>query len=543
MQCKKLVLISVCLLLLLPGCSSDSKTKETPAKQRVAQVGGKIVYGSLYEPTTLNPFISDMVSTHEVASLIFSGLVFMNNQGSWQPDLATDVPSSQNGGVSGDGRVVTYHLRNNVRWHDGRSFSADDVIFTWRLIMNNKNNVISREGYDQISSIESPDKNTLVVRFREYYPPFLTLFPRVLPKHLLEGVDLAKAPFNRAPVGTGPFRFVEWRMAEEISLKANTDYHLGKPTLNEISYKIIPDSNLLLTQIKSGSVDIVGHLESALIDQARAIDVFTVVTNPTMIWEHIDLNLDNVKLKDVLVRQAISLAIDRQAIIGEAYRGAASATTSDQWTGSWAARSDLAVPARNLDLSKDLLTQAGWKLGGDGIYAKDGIRLSLSLVSTAGNKQRETAVRILTQQLRDAGIELTARFVDIPVLFGELLPGRRFESVLYAWYVGADPDNSALWNSCNIPSQSNAYKGKNYPGWRNAEVDRLLEQASRTSDIDTRRQLYYRLQELLQQDIPVIPLYFLSNIGVVKKTVLNYQPNASQSGNLWNAWQWALESK
>lgn len=517
--------------------------KEFPTKQRAAQVGGKIIYGSLYEPTTLNPLASNMVSTHEVASLIFSGLVFMNNQGSWQPDLVTDVPTLQNGGVSGDGRVVTYHLRNNVRWHDGKSFSADDVIFTWRLILNNKNNVLSREGYDQITSIEAPDKNTLVVRFREYYAPFLTLFPRILPKHLLEGADFAKGPFNRAPVGTGPFRFVKWRMAEEISLKANPDYHLGKPKLEEISYKIIPDSNLLLTQIKSGSVDIVGHLEPALIDQARAIDAFTVITNPTMIWEHIDLNLDNVRLKDVSVRLAISAAIDRQAIITEAYRGAATATAGDQWPGSWAARPDLAIPVRNLDLAKDLLNQAGWKLGGDGIYAKEGIRLSISMVSTGGNKQRETAVRIVTQQLREAGIELTARFVDIPVLFGELLPGRRFDSALYAWYVGADPDNGILWNSRNIPNQSNAYKGKNYPGWRNPEVDRLIDQASRTIDIDTRRQLYYRLQELLQQDMPVIPLYFHSNIGVVKKTVLNYQPNASPSGDLWNAWQWALEAK
>ncbi|KYZ77624.1 ABC transporter substrate-binding protein [Anaerosporomusa subterranea] len=537
------VILACVVLLLLTGCSTDNKTKETPAKQPVAQKGGKIVYGSLYEPATLNPLSSDMVSAHEVASLIFSGLVYMNDKGEWQPDLASDVPTLQNGGVSSDGRIVTYRLRNNVQWHDGKPFSAEDVIFTWRLIMNPRNNVISRDGYDQIASIEAPDKTTLVVRFREYYPSFLNLFSRILPKHLLEGADFAKAPFNRAPIGTGPFQFVEWRMAEEINLKANPNYHLGKPVLDTISYKIIPDINILLTQIKAGSVDIIGNLDPSLVEQARAIDAFHVVMNPTMVWEHIDLNLDNARLQDARVRQAISLAIDRQAIIAEAYRSAATAAAADQWPVSWAARSDLTPLARNVEAAKELLNQAGWRQGVDGIFAKDGVRLSLSLITTSNNKQRETATRLLSQQLREAGVELTPRFIEIPALFTDVLPGRRFESALYAWYLGPDPDNSSLWHSRNIPGPSNAYKGKNYSGWRNAEVDRLLDQAARTVEADSRKQIYYRIQELYAQEVPAIPLYFHSNIGIVKKTVLNYRPNASPAGNLWNAWQWAHAAK
>jgi peptide/nickel transport system substrate-binding protein len=259
-----------------------------------------------------------------------------------------------------------------------------------------------------------------------------------------------------------------------------------------------------------------------------------------MVWEHIDLNLDNAKLQDPRVRQAISFAIDRQAIIAEAYRTAAVAAAADQWPVSWAARSDLAPLVRNVEAAKELLNQAGWRQGADGIFAKDGLRLSLSLVTTSNNKQREAATRLLTQQLREAGVEVTPRFIEIPALFSDVLPGRRFESALYAWYVGPDPDNSGLWHSRNIPGPNNAYKGKNYPGWRNAEIDRLLDQATRTVDTESRKQIYYRVQELFAQETPAIPLYFQSNIGIVKKTVLNYRPNASPAGNLWNAWQWAL---
>lgn len=540
MERNRVILVLACVLIsLLAGCSSEQRSKDAPAKQLKAQAGGKIVYGSLYEPATLNPLSSDMVSAHEVSSLIFSSLVYMDDQGAWQPDLATVVPTLQNGGVSSDGKVVTYRLRNNVQWHDGKPFSASDVIFTWQLIMNPRNNIISRDGYDKISSIEAPDKNTLIIRFREHYPPFLALFSRILPKHLLEGADFAKTPFNRAPVGTGPFQFVEWRMAEEISLRANPNYHLGKPTIDSISYKIIPDINIMLTQIKAGVVDIVGSLDPSLIEQARAIDAFNVITNPTMIWEHLDMNLDNVKLKDPKVRQAISLAIDRQAIIAEAYRGAAAAAVSDQWPISWAARPDKSAAQRNLESAKELLAQAGWQKGGDGILAKDGVRLSLTMTTTSNNKPREIAARLLTQQLREAGIELLPRFVDIPAMFTDILPSRRFESALYAWYLGPDPDNSGLWHSRNIPGPSNAYKGKNYPGWRNPAADRLLDTGTQTIDTNSRREIYQQLQEITSQELPAIPLYFHSNIGIVKKTIMNYRPNASPSGNLWNAWQWA----
>lgn len=531
------------LLFLLSGCLSNQKMQENPVKQPIAQTGGEMVYGSLYEPVTLNPLLSDLSSTHEVASLIFSGLVYMDDQGIWQPDLVTEVPEMHNGGVSADGKVVTYRLRNNVQWHDGRPFTAEDVVFTWRLIMNPKHNVITREGYDRIASIEAVNSTTLVIRFRELYPPFLSLFSRILPKHLLEGVDVEKTAFNRSPIGTGPFQFIDWRMGETIRLKSNPLYHLGRPNLDAIVYKVIPDINMMLTQIKAGNVDIIGNLDHSLIEQARAIDDFNVVTNPTMVWEHIDFNLDNSLLQDVRVRQAISLAIDREAIIAEAYRSAAAVAVADQWPVSWAARKDLSPVTRDLGTAKELLKQAGWQQGPDGLFSKERTRLRLSLVTTAGNKQRESAMRLLTQQLRESGIELVPRFAEIPSLFTSILPRRNFDMALYAWYLGPDPDNSGLWHSRNIPGPNNRYQGKNYPGWRNSKVDQLLDQAGSSTDVNSRRQIYYSIQELIRQEVPVIPLYFHSNIGIAKKTVLNYRPNASPAGNLWNAWQWAREAK
>lgn len=536
----RIIIVIFIGLLGATGCMNDPKTSDVPVKQLVAQKGGQVVYATLYEPETLNPLLSDMVSTNEVASLVYSGLVYLDDQGTWQPDLALEVPTVNNGGVSLDGKTVTYRLRKGVRWHDGQLFSARDVEFTWRLINQNPQGLRVSAGYRHIISVEALDQYTLVLRFNEYYPEFLSLFSRILPRHLLEGKDLSTAEINQAPIGTGPFQFTTWNRGDSIIFKANSRYHLGQPSLDKIVYKFVADMNSLLTQLKMRSIDVVGDLDLTLSEQAKALDGFKIITNPTLIWEHIALNQDLTILQDVRVRQALLAAVDHQAIVREARRGMGAITLIDQWPNSWAARPDLALPERNLSQARQLLAAAGWQPGADGIAVKNGERLSLTLVTTADNKQREITTRLLKEQLQAAGVELLIRPVTAPTLFTETLPYRKFALGLYAWYLGTDPDNSLLWHSRYIPGPANQYSGKNYGGWRNDAVDQLLYQAAQTPAVEARRQLYYQLQDLFMQDVPVIPLYFYSTFSVAQNNILNYKPNATPYGNLWNAWQWAL---
>ncbi|SMC74550.1 peptide ABC transporter substrate-binding protein [Sporomusa malonica] len=541
MMRKFIILFLIVIAVVTVGCSQREETPSPEKKNVAIQQGGQLKYGSLQEPNTLNPLLSDLLATAEVGKLVFSGLLITGDKGEWLPDLAVDVPTTANGGVSPDGLTVTYRLRPGVMWHDGTPFTAEDVKFTWQLIMNRKVNIVSRDGYDRISSIDTPDKQTVIVKFREYYAPYLTLFTTILPKHKLESAgDINKASFNRAPIGTGPFKFKEWQIAEAITFEANPGYYRGKPRLDSIVYKVIPDPNLLLTQLKAGEVDIVSSIGFSYLDQVKAIDGMRTVITSTMVWEHMDFNLDNPLFQDVRVRKAITSTIDRQAIVSSVLKGAASPAYGDQSPLSWAYNPMQQPPARDINAARDLLAQAGWQPGPDGVLTKDNKKLAFSLATPTGNKQREQTAQKIAEQLKEIGILVEVRPIDAPLFFSDVLKNRRFETAVYAWVAGVDPDNLNLWHSRKIPSRANAYDGQNYPGWRNQEVDKLIELGVRTIDITARKDIYFRIQDFIREDCPVVPLYFRGNIDVVKVSVTNYQPNPTPSGNLWNAWQWGF---
>jgi len=535
-----MILIAV---LLVSGCSSKSVPNQNPVKREIKQ-GGQLVYGSLQEPDTLNPLLSDLLATAEVSSLIFSGLIATDDTGQWLPDLAVTVPTLQSGGVSRDGLTVTYKLRQGVTWHDGSPFTANDVKFTWQLIMNSKINIVSRDGYDKIKTIETPDPYTVVIRFKEYYPAYLTLFSTILPQHILEAVgDVNKAAFNRSPIGTGPFKFKEWRLAESVVLETNSTYFRGKPNLDTIIYKVIPDSNIMLLQLKAGEVDIVSNVAFSQLDQVKDIAGMQVIITPNMIWEHLDFNLDNALFQDVRVRQAIAAGIDKQALIANVLKSVATPAVGDQSPLSWGYNTGVQQEVRDVNAARELLVQAGWKLGDDGIFAKDGSKLAFSLAFPTGNRSREIVASVIGQQLKEVGIAVEIKPVDPKIFFGEVLKKRGFETAMYAWVAGIDPNDLSLWHSKKIPSRSNGYDGQNYPGWRNAEIDALTEQGAYTIDSEGRKPIYFRIQDIIVQEHPVVPLYFRSNIDAVKNTVVNYHSNPTSSGNLWNAWQWGFAVK
>lgn len=538
---KLMILLLALFIAVIAGCSPKGDTLPPEKKKVTVQQGGQLKYGSLNEPNTLNPLLSDLLATAEVGKLLFSGLVVTGDKGEWVPDLAVDVPTTANGGVSADGRTITYHLRQGVTWHDGAAFTSEDVKFTWQFIMNQKINVVSRDGYDRISSIETPDKYTVVVKFREYYAPYMTLFGTILPKHKLENAgDLNKAPFNRAPIGTGPFKFKEWQVAEALVFEANANYYRGKPILDSFVYKIVPDQSLLLTQLKTGDLDVVSNIAFSNLEQVKAIDGMRTVIAPTMVWEHMDFNLDNSMFQDLRVRKAIAAAIDRQAIVANVLKGVAVPAYGDQSPLSWAYNPMQQPPARDVNAARELLAQAGWNPGPDGIMTKEKKRLAFALTTPTGNRQREQTAQKIAEQLKEVGIAVEVRPIETQLFFNDVLKNRRFETAIYAWVAGIDPDNLNLWHSRKIPTGANGNGGQNYPGWRNPEVDKLTDLGIRTVDVTARKDIYFRIQDAIREDCPVVPLYFRGNIDAVKATVANYQPNSAPAGNLWNVWQWGF---
>ncbi len=532
---KKIMAVAL-LALTIAGCGKPNIEITTPNSKPQA-ANGRLTIASLQEPNLLNPLLAENEAAYEVDRLIYSGLLFCDDKGSWQADLALDVPSSQNGGISQDGRVLTYHLRPGVAWHDGVAFTADDVKFTWQMIMSKKLK-ISRDGYEQISGIDTPNPTTVIVRFKDPYPGYLSLFPFLMPKHLWEKeADWSKSPLNRAPIGTGPFKFVNWQLAEQIELEANSSYYRGKPRLNKINYKFVTDNDILLNQLKVGEVDIAVNLPFASADQGRAVVGSKSVLVPTGILEELAINLDLPQFQDANVRLAIDKSIDRPGIVSQVLKGVAHVATGDQPIGSWALRTDLKAGTRDISAAKELLAQSGWTQGPNGVWEKSGKKLAFSIQVPSGNKLREQVAFYLASQLRETGMQVEVQTVDEQLFFNERLPMRRFELALFALVTNEEPDNYDLWNSSQIPASKNGYGGRNYAGWRNQEVDQLTLLGRQIFDYQTRKQYYGRIQECMIDDVPIVPLYFRAALDVAKESVQNYRPLPWKGGRFWNAWE------
>ena len=533
-----IILMLVLLVGVFAGCGRKTEKTDTGVAKPAA--GGKISVGSAVEPETWNPLLSEQMAVQEIGRLLFSGLLLQNDKGEWLPDLAVAVPTTENGGISGDGLVVTYRLKPGLKWQDGQPVSARDVQFTFDFIMRNRTRVAWRDGYEKIQSVSAPDDATIVIRLSEPYAYVYHLFPYILPRHRsTDFADLTLQNFNRLPVGSGPFVLKEWRRGDALVFAPNPSYHQGAPLLELLTYKIVTDRQIVLSQLKIGEVDILNNIGFDQLDQIRAVTgVNTFITAGT-IWEHLDFNLDLPLFADVRVRQAINLAIDRRELIEKVLKNAAFPAYTDMHPLSWAYLALPQQPVRNLQQAKELLQVAGWQPGYDGIQVLNGRRLSFTVQLPDNDKPRELAAETIARQLREAGIEMRVQRVAAKSFFGEVLPSRRFEAVLFAWVNSTEPNSFDLWHSRRIPGPANRGVGKNYAGWRSPEVDSLLENEQRTRNQDSRRDLLRRLQEKLVAEVPVIPLYYRAEIAAAKRSVANFKPNPF-AGNLWNAWEWGI---
>lgn len=523
---------------LMAGCGVRTEKSEPERQQPAA--GGKLNIGSAVEPDTWNPLLSELAAAHEVGRLVFSGLLLQNDKGEWLPDLAVEVPSAANGGISADGLTLTYKIHPNAKWHDGQRVTARDVRFTYDYVMRSRNRLAWREGYEKIRSVDTPDDATVVIRFIEPYALQFHLFACILPAHKANDLaDTAKQNFNSLPVGSGPFILKEWRRGDALVFAANPAYHRGRPLPDTITFKIVTDRQIVLSQLKIGEVDIVNNIGFDQLDQVRSMTGVNVAITRSLILENLTFNLDLPLFADMRVRQAVAAAIDRMAIVEKTLKNAGFAAFTSVNPSSWAYAANLKPPFATPAQAKELLTASGWQQGSDGIWVRQGVRLGFTVVIPAGDKSRELAAQLLASQLREAGMDMKVQLVDRKLFFETILPGRRFEAALFAWVNTAEPDEYDLWHSRRIPSLLNRNTGKNFAGWRSREADALLEGARNVADVNTRRAAYLRLQELTLLENPVIPLYYRAEIAAAKRSVVNFKPNAF-SGNLWNAWEWGI---
>ncbi|HEX6832786.1 MAG TPA: peptide ABC transporter substrate-binding protein, partial [Rudaea sp.] len=476
-------------VMLVSGCT---RAGQTQAPSDVLRVALNI------NPTQLNPILTQNTIESFTDGLIFNELVTQDAQHHQIPDLAREVPTVANGGVSKDGLTLVYHLRKGVRWHDGAPFTSKDVVFTWHAIMNPNNNVVSRRGYDQIASMTTPDPYTVVMHMKRLFSPAIdTIFGesdtpmKILPEHLLARYpNLNHVAFNAAPVGTGAYRFVRWLRSDHIELAANANYFKGRPHFARLLLKIIPDDNTMLAQIRAHEVDLALEIPAPVYRDASGAPGVTRQLASAPVYTAVQFNTQKSPLDDPRVRRALVMGIDRQQIVRDDSYGTATVAVADLSPYYWAFDRSLSPIPYDPNGAKALLDAAGWHPGPDGVRTKNGRRLSLLYVYGTGSQLVRTIIAQVQQMYRPLGIEVQLKGYDYATLYaaaqsGGILNGGRFDMAMYSWVSGADPDDSSQWTCAAIPPN-----GNNVSRYCSRQMDALQRTALSTLDRGVRGKAY-----------------------------------------------------
>jgi peptide/nickel transport system substrate-binding protein len=511
---------------------------------------GVLRMANLSEPDTLNPVIGNQQIDSDLA-MFWGGFFFnFNDQSQFVPELAIELPTLANHEISPDGKTITYHLRRNVLWHDGKPFTADDVIFTWHAIMNPNNNVGSTVGYDLISRIDKLDAYGIRVHLKSAWSPFVATFFNqsgnpypVLPAHLLASYpNINKLEYNSQPIGTGPFVVERWQRGSKITFVANPHYWRGPPKLKKIEYTPVPNENTIVTLLQSHEIDLEYNATSNNYVQVSHIPGTRVVLTPFNQYGQLGLNTSTPVLSDVNVRRAMWYALDSPAIIKDISHDVNQVGYTDQPAFSWAYNPNVTHYPFDLPKAKALLEAAGWKLGSDGVRVKNGLRLSIALTGVAGSASG-TAVAVAAQHYwKEAGIEALVKNYPSSLYFasfgaGGILQTGKFDAGFYSWVAGTDPDDSTLFMCDQIPRAGQS--GQNVYHFCNHELDAAEKAALASNDRAVRKAAYDKIQAILADQVPLIVNWYNRRIAVMNTDFKNYKPGHAVN-TFWNSWDWEI---
>jgi peptide/nickel transport system substrate-binding protein len=482
---------------------------------------------------------------YNLASYSLEYLVQLDGDGNLVPVLCTRVPSLENGDISKDGLRVTYHLRKGVQWHDGLPFTADDVVATWKQVMNPLNPVAIREGYDVITSIDEPDKWTAVLHLRHPYAPLPTRFLAgiqegpvpVLPAHIIANLkDLVHSSLNSKPIGTGPFIVQSWERGGALIFTANPHYWRGEPKVRKIIFRGEPSQQTEFIGFQTREIDADFDAGSGDLPLYRTLRGMHVRESHTLRLLVMVMFAQSGPLREKAVRHALAYAVDRQGLLDKIFHGAGYVADEFLPTWSWAYTPDVPRYPYDPQRAAAMLDAAGWKVGADGIREKNGERLSLVLIGITGSDAGRALNLILQQSFKALGIEATIKNYQYGLVFDVSGPIRQghYNIATYTYSVNFDPA-SLQDDGCDQFSPA----GANESRLCDPEVDRLERQALSIYDRAKRKALYARIEQLRMDDLGTLPLAYRDRIGVITDDLQNYVPSRGIMPN-WNAWQWSL---
>jgi peptide/nickel transport system substrate-binding protein len=507
-----------------------------------ADFGGTYTEGIAGRPNAINPIYSQYNDVdRDIASLVFNGLTRADENGVIQPDLATRWT------ISPDGLVYTFTLRSNVFWHDSVPFTVDDVLFTLQSIQNPASKAPpDLAGFWRTVSITTTDASTIRFQLTQPYAPFLTYTTiGILPAHLLKDLapgELAQNPFNRKPVGTGPFMVSELTLSQAV-LDVNPRYYGTRPYLSRVIFKFYPDYESVFAAYMRDEVEGVARISPVYLSKARALNRLTLYNARLSGYSLIYLNLTKPIFQDKVVRQALLYAIDRQHIINDLLQGQGLPASSPIEPGTWAY--DNAVPQYPFDTekAKSILDAAGWKDSGDGVRKKGNDTLAFTL-TTNDDPARVAIANDIAKAWQAIGVKANVQTVPASLLVQNVLRPRQFDAVLSEWRaLSNDPDQYENWHETQIPGATNL--GQNYGGLKDRDISEALETARRTNDQAKRAEQYRKFQERFADLVPALLLYYPVYTYGVDARVHDVQlaPMLAPNDRFRTLAQWYLKTK
>ncbi|BDQ35574.1 peptide-binding protein [Pseudodesulfovibrio portus] len=533
---RTLLFIVTLLLIALAGCSDSGGPATpvppvTPADVPAApEYGGSRVEPMLGEPSNLIAMLSSDSASHEVASQIYVSLL------KYDKDINLVPYAAESFEVLDGGKLLRFKVREDIRWFDGVPLTAEDVEFTYRLMIDPKTPTAYAGNFKLVKEFRLTGKYTFEVVYDQPFAKALVTWAMdILPKHALENEDLLNTKYSRQPLGAGPYKLSEWVTGSQIILEANPDYFEGRPYIDRIIYRMIPDMATQFLELKAGNVDSMGldPLQYLYQTDGPGWDgSFNKFKSLSFGYTFLGFNFKHPFFKDLRVRQAIDYAIDRREIVKGVLYGLGEAANGPYKPGTWQYNDTIKPRPYDPDKSRRLLAEAGWTdTDGDGWLDKDGKPFFFSIITNQGNSQRIKTGVIIQERLKAVGIKVDLRTVEWAAFIKEFVDKGRFDALILGWNILQDPDIYNVWHSSMAVEG-----GLNFTRYINPELDELLTRARHLVRQEERKPLYDKVQQILHDDVPYCFLYVPMALPIVQARIQNIK--AAPAGISYNSERW-----
>lgn len=477
-----------------PGGAPAGSSAAEPA------YGDILVEGSIGDASNLIPLLASDSTSHEIAGLVFNGLIKYDKDVHIVGDLAESWE------ISRDGLVITFHLRKGVRWHDGKPFTAHDVLYTYQVTVDPKTPTAYAGDFLKVKKAEVLDDHTFRATYdRPFAPALMSWSVGILPRHLLEGRDITTSPLGRHPIGTGPYRFKEWVAGQKIVLVSNPDYFEGRPYIDGYILRIIPDTATMFLELRANGIDRMGLTPLQFTRQTENNlfrENYRKYRYLSFAYTYMGYNLKNPLFADKRVRQALAHAVNREEIIDGVLLGLGKPATGPYKPGTWAHNPNVRTYPHDPEKAKALLAEAGWRRTDGGFLEKDGKPFEFEIITNQGNEIRAKCAEIIQRRLAEIGIRVKIRVIEWAAFVNDFINKRKFDATILGWTIPMEPDLYDVWHSSKTGPQE-----LNFVSFRNDEVDALIVRARETFDQPLRKRCYDRIQEILAEEQPYLFLY------------------------------------